>query len=399
MINGSPDATAIANSENIKITGFTFDGNNTSTIFFALNGESGITGTKPYRYYVIGNNKFQNQAPGTSDGVITAANANNNGQLRGVIYGNTFDRCDIWVRAFSNNDPRESNNTAFNQLAFGTEDNLYIENNTIKWSSSYAAANPGWTETGQGSRTVFRFNTYTFSNLSTYQEIWDIHGFQNWNGSVNSGQTGTMISERYDNTFTGGNQFRWIDHRGGWGMFFDNTWTGSNPSVQLYGMSTPGSCPSQINPAPTTYNPLVNNTYFFNNFENGTLIGASMLASGDPTGCTVTENNSASVGSLGATSQGGWWNEQTSFNGTVGVGRGTKASMPSTCTTGVGFWVTDEGSWNTNLAANTSGRFYKCTATNTWTLYYTPLTYPHPLRTGSQAAAPSPPTNLAAVVQ
>jgi hypothetical protein len=28
-----------------------------------------------------------------------------------------------------------------------------------------------------------------------------------------------------------------------------------------------------------------------------------------------------------------------------------------------------------------SGLLYKCTATDTWTLYYTPYTYPHPLVT------------------
>jgi len=26
-----------------------------------------------------------------------------------------------------------------------------------------------------------------------------------------------------------------------------------------------------------------------------------------------------------------------------------------------------------------SGTLYKCTATNTWTAYYTPYAYPHPL--------------------
>jgi hypothetical protein len=30
-----------------------------------------------------------------------------------------------------------------------------------------------------------------------------------------------------------------------------------------------------------------------------------------------------------------------------------------------------------------SGVLYKCTAPNTWTLYYTPYTYPHPLQTSS----------------
>lgn len=78
----------------------------------------------------------------------------------------------------------------------------------------------------------------------------------------------------------------------------------------------------------------------------------------------------------------------SSFNGTSGVGEGTFASRPNTCTTGVGYWATDQGSWNTKLAANTSGQLYTCTSTNTWTLSYVPFTYPHPLQGNVQVSTP-----------
>ncbi len=80
----------------------------------------------------------------------------------------------------------------------------------------------------------------------------------------------------------------------------------------------------------------------------------------------------------------------STFNGTQGVGSGSLAARPSTCTTGVGYWATDQGSWNTSGGA--SGLFYKCTSTNTWTQTYTPYTYPHPLAGGGgtpQASAPT----------
>ncbi len=89
----------------------------------------------------------------------------------------------------------------------------------------------------------------------------------------------------------------------------------------------------------------------------------------------------------------------TAFNGTVGTGIGTLAARPATCTTGVGYWAKDQGSWNTtNTAGPVSatvgiqGVLYKCTATNVWTLFYTPQTFPHPLDTtssGSVTLSPS----------
>jgi hypothetical protein len=79
---------------------------------------------------------------------------------------------------------------------------------------------------------------------------------------------------------------------------------------------------------------------------------------------------------------------------TAGVGVGTLAQRPASCTTGsesgggVGWWATDQGgNWNTVNGTANDGALYKCTATNTWTLYYTPYTYPHPLQ-GIASAVP-----------
>ena len=81
------------------------------------------------------------------------------------------------------------------------------------------------------------------------------------------------------------------------------------------------------------------------------------------------------------------------FNGAGGDGHGTLANRPTTCTAGssanatvyntngvpgVGYWATD--------ANGGSGEFYVCTATNTWTAYYTPYTYPHPFTGGTAPA-------------
>ena len=59
------------------------------------------------------------------------------------------------------------------------------------------------------------------------------------------------------------------------------------------------------------------------------------------------------------------------FNGTAGTGWGTLANRPTTCTTGVGYAEYSSGGAFVQLD--------QCSSTNTWTSYYTPYTYPHPL--------------------
>jgi hypothetical protein len=93
------------------------------------------------------------------------------------------------------------------------------------------------------------------------------------------------------------------------------------------------------------------------------------------------------------------YTDNTSFTGTTGIGSGPRSSRPATCTKGVAWWATDQGTWK-NGQPN-SGVLDVCTAANTWTnAYYTPYTYPHPLIAGgSTGTTVNPPTNLAATVQ
>lgn len=88
-----------------------------------------------------------------------------------------------------------------------------------------------------------------------------------------------------------------------------------------------------------------------------------------------------------------FYNEDITFTGTTGVGVGTRAQMDAitSATNGVAFWVTNEGSWNTTLPPNTSGRLYKRIG-GVWTLFYEPYPYPHSLV--DTPAPPSPPPTL-----
>jgi hypothetical protein len=86
-----------------------------------------------------------------------------------------------------------------------------------------------------------------------------------------------------------------------------------------------------------------------------------------------------------------------SFNGTSGMGAGTLANRPATCTPGVAYWATNQstsdlkGMVGKNPTTPIAGTLYKCTAANTWTEYFKPYVYPHPLSGPTQ---PPQPLNL-----
>lgn len=115
--------------------------------------------------------------------------------------------------------------------------------------------------------------------------------------------------------------------------------------------------------------------------------GASVYASGDRYTSQIRQNEHYFVYS-GTTQTG----PGMPFDGNPvisgnGVGAGAFADRPISCTAGVAYWATNQGSWNTSGSGG-QGVLYKCTATNTWTLFYTPYTYPHPLAS-AVASAPA----------
>lgn len=70
-----------------------------------------------------------------------------------------------------------------------------------------------------------------------------------------------------------------------------------------------------------------------------------------------------------------YYNEATTFDGSVGVGAGLLSARPSSgLTAGVGYWATD------------TNTLFVATNATTWATYYQPYTYPHPLTGGATGA-------------
>ena len=367
FISISPDSSALNNEETIRVEGFTFNGNNTASYFIQVAG-SGVTATKPFKNLAIGNNRFKDSTITTSgSGAISTTK-----QVRGAIFGNIFDRCNVIVKNIGNDDTTEWSNGHF-PFAYGNSDNLFFENNTIQYSSTFTGQDPGWFESGQGARIVVRYNTFNFAN-TICTEYWDVHGFQNWPGS---GQTGTMIVEYYGNTLTNTSGYLWVPHRGSWGLFFNNIMTGSNSGVieaQQYGVGDIGGsgCTADVPGATGHYQCEINNTYVFNNILNGTV---KNMVPGVVYGCGIAENAN-------------YWNYNSSFDGSTGIGRGTSTPTMS-ATDGVGYWKCSTVTPTTNPTIVQTGHFYKRVA-GAWVDYYTPYTYPHPLVSGTPPPTPTP---------
>lgn len=258
-------------------------------------------------------------------------------------------------------------------------------------SNSFITPNQA-TDVSRGGGMVVRFSTIR----GKYSEV---HGYQGNNPlNARSGRKWEYYRNDYSSGGSYASNFVPFHIRGGTGVIFDNTFAGYG-SNQIYfnhyrSGSSLGSCLQCDGTSPCDGNEVGQQGYLCRD-QPGAGADQWTWTAGNPYPPQAKEpvyiwGNTSNVPILYG-STGTHFVENRDFyrqGGTVGVGVGTLANMPASCTTGQGYWATDQGNWN-KKPGGTQGVLYKCVSTNNWQLYYTPYTYPHP-----SGAVPQAPKNL-----
>jgi hypothetical protein len=297
----------------------------------------------------------------------------------------------------------------------GTTQVVYVEANYIVSSATNS------TDGNYGCRRVERFNTFADPGIWSFE----IHGMQGLN-------RGCQQTEIYEN-YVGGSGGGFSEMRGGSGVYFGNNMAagvanginltidrseydepaGNFGPVRECGVGGPdGNSPAGVDQHtasqngwrcrdqvgishdsgqwshspqgnPTSFGPyaqVARPVYFWENRH-----GSSAMA--------IDVNNQGDIENKIVASRE-FYCDAGNANCGGGVTAGPIANRPSTCTTGRAYWATDEGEWN-SLHPGPDGRLYRCASTNSWTLYYTPYTFPHPWQDeGPGAQPPAAPINV-----
>ena len=385
----------------LSVGNFTVNANDNTNIVFALYGV--ITGTTTpclncYRFHHITVNNINSN-------VFNAIGDNAKGsEISGLFDHITCKKtlasgtphC-IRIDATSAvTDP--TSDTAFTwPLNMGTSHMTHVEDSVIDYSGAGGA--DGGVDNFNGSQIVYRKNTILGTELC------------GWHGS-DSGRRGIHSFECYRNTLNGLNVWpSGGNMRSGVGMTFENTLTNYTDAFNfsIYrippgngqvwsvcdGTQAKDGNTGTGSPRPLGY-PFIDQTgwffgagadpaftltpsYYWLNRLNSTITDPS--AGGLEFSANYIAKNTEFYSDVSASCSGA--------NCTSGIGIGTLANRPASCTTGVGYWATDQGAWNQSSDGLGNGQLYKCTATNAWSLYYTPYTYPHPLNVAEGGGLPA----------
>jgi len=363
MIQYKPSAITGAGNYALRISGFTFNTGSYGGIGLCGSGRSQGNCTSSNNMGAIAQTKIRIDH-NSFIGIHGYVGLEIVGAFRGVVDNNTFDGYSAPNRSWGTGSG-QSDWSTFGPYTYGSSDTMYFEDNLYTNIGGYMVS-----DCDQGGRYAYRYNTISLGG--DLAPVFDYH-----EGSSSSGVYGCFGGELYGNQIirNGYNTFL-SNQRGGRVLgFYNDVAVGSGTGILIYrDTSRGGPCP----PSQNITDQIQNNSYYWNNRKgvSGTLISAYKGA--DVCGDTYPE--------YAITENVNFWTESASFDGTAGIGCGTLAARPATCTVGVGYWATSQscsdltGMVGKKPASSITGTLYKCTAKDTWTAYYTPYTYPHPLR-------------------
>lgn len=338
-----------------RLTGFKFKGGTGTTpnIIYVYGKGTGVDGNGAFQ---IDNNYFDRVNYKTR---FTATNGST-GKLTGIFYKNVFYAPNDGSRPYNNtylNSYKGASGTCYGydslhrNTDFGTNDALFIEDNYL--------LNAGWETSDGGGRIVMRHNE-AHTDYTTGRINVDGHGADTYG----THGCGVVLGEFYNNTITGSGYDDMVYARGGKWMIYNNTTQSGRIQLMEYRVYNPAfldwkACSgtwccgvprcdiqsplssdfSECYPLPNQ----INNTFIWNNLKKGVDITPTI--------------GTATIATYIAQDRDYWMPPY-----------GLESALPATCTI------------NTYYGATDSGKMWKCTSTNKWEPYYTPYTYPHPLR-------------------
>jgi hypothetical protein len=380
----------------LEVSGFTFDMNYQA---FGLRFRNRSSAT-PVNIN-IGNNVFTECWDGdVVSGDPMSWTIHLYGRFVGVIHSNSFSG---FAYVEVDGDGVTNFNSSTYNVTYGSANYVYIEDNYFYRPivGDYTGAEPFILPNSNGARIVQRYNDFVSAlTIWTYSKPWSPH---HPTGGINVGGKGGEFYGNYLKKNVGYGSWLWGTPRAGKNLMFYNRLYVDDASLQ-WTMYNPSSYPPAITTSACgsgVYTPWIGAYYcdpagqpqhIWQSYQWVNKYGNT--GSGSYTSTTVSDGGRLTENSH-------YYNYKTSFDGTVGVGCGTAATMNAieTCTDGVGFWVpnatldptaascSDITNWvgrNNALALSANGNIgtlYKC-ASNSWVSYYTPYTYPHPWRQG-----------------
>jgi hypothetical protein len=375
-----------ASKSSFRISGFTFATSTYQTSILVKGG----TG------WMIDNNIYTNTGDATSTGVFVIVDADAAGASYGLIHSNTVNAGRVLISHSTISSAME-NTLWVSDLNLGTSEAVYIEDNTFNFSPNRST---NCVDSNRASRYVARYNTINGQYVMAHSQYeggsrrgsrkWEIYG-NNMSTSVT-----TWIAALYFGAGSGtifANQGSGYD---AW-LFLDNTRDhyGDVADNTTYAGRCDGDNVTDGNTNPNPASGVVDGWPCRDQIGRSSDSGAypsnqasvpAMFWLNRSATAPMTIDLATGVSASHIVADRDYYISNASFNGTSGIGCGTFADIPATCTTGVSYWATTQscsdltGMVGANPVTPISGTLYKCTETDTWTAYYTPYTYPHPLR-------------------